>query len=178
MKDRPRSSYGVVYVPPHHRLRFVINTPNYTSYATTTTTAATASSGAEARAADIVDSKLREPPQTPVISPRQTHSPYSQQEQLHNKISHFNSPRPPPPCDDSVSEEGSDRELDSFPLPLDLKKDDLGFVGLMFIKPIKDSKGTVVFWAMTYLRKNMNNSKEVRNNMNSYGKNTKNMTKA
>uniref|UniRef100_A0A7N2KKK4 RNA helicase n=2 Tax=Quercus lobata TaxID=97700 RepID=A0A7N2KKK4_QUELO len=113
MKDRPRSSYGAVYVPPHHRLRSVITTPNYTSSAA----AATAGTGAGAGAADIVDSKLREPPQTAVISPRQTHSPYSQQEQLHNRISHFNSPRHPPPFDDSVSEEGSDRELDSFPLP-------------------------------------------------------------
>ncbi|KAK7852291.1 dexh-box atp-dependent rna helicase dexh5 [Quercus suber] len=119
MKDRPRSSYGAVYVPPHHRLRSVITTPNYTSSAAAAA-AATAGSGAGAGAgaADVVDFKLREPPQTAVISPRQTHSPYSQQEQLHNRISHFNSPRPPPPCDDSVSEEGSDRELDSFPLPL------------------------------------------------------------
>ncbi|PRQ40254.1 putative RNA helicase [Rosa chinensis] len=33
MKDRPPSSYGAVYVPPHHRLRSVITSPNYTSAA-------------------------------------------------------------------------------------------------------------------------------------------------
>ena len=68
MKDRPRSSYGAVYVPSHHRLRSVITTPNYTSSAAAA--AATAGTGAGAGAADIVDSKLREPPQTAVISPR------------------------------------------------------------------------------------------------------------
>ena len=120
MKDRPRSSYGAVYVPPHHRLRSVITTPNYTSSAAAAVATAGSGAGAGAGVADIVDSKPREPPQTAVISPRQTHSPYSQQEQLHNRISHFNSPRPPPPCDDSVSEEGSDRELDFFPLPVRL----------------------------------------------------------
>ena len=70
MKDRPRSSYGTVYVPPYHRLCSVITTPNYTSFVAATT----AGSGAGAGAADIVDSKLREPPQTTVITPRQTQS--------------------------------------------------------------------------------------------------------
>ena len=73
MKDRPRSSYGAVYVPPHHRLRSVITTPNYTSSAAAVATAGSGA-GAGAGAADIVDSKLREPPQTAVISPRQTQS--------------------------------------------------------------------------------------------------------
>ncbi|KAF2310897.1 hypothetical protein GH714_018247 [Hevea brasiliensis] len=31
MKDRPRSSYGAVYVPPHQRLRSVITPPSYSS---------------------------------------------------------------------------------------------------------------------------------------------------
>ena len=70
MMDRPRSSYGAVYVPPHHRLRSVITTPNYTS----SVAAATVGFRPGAGAADIVNSKLHEPPQTAVISPRQTQS--------------------------------------------------------------------------------------------------------
>ena len=36
----------------------------------------------------------------------------------------------------------------------------------------------IIFWATSYLRKNINNFGEVRKNMNSCGKNTKNMTNA
>lgn len=86
MKDRPPSSYGAVYVPPHHRLRSVITTPSYTSAA-------------------LIDSKLREA-QSAALNHKASPLPYLQtrQEQLHKGNSQN---------DDRLSEEGSDRELES-----------------------------------------------------------------
>ncbi|KAM5567831.1 DExH-box ATP-dependent RNA helicase DExH5, mitochondrial [Rosa sericea] len=49
MKDRPPSSYGAVYVPPHHRLRSVITSPNYTSAASIASKKPTAASLSKAR---------------------------------------------------------------------------------------------------------------------------------
>ncbi|KAG6715156.1 hypothetical protein I3842_05G237000 [Carya illinoinensis] len=98
MKDRPPSSYGAVYVPPHHRLRSVITSPNHTSAA-------------------LIDSKLREA-QSAVLNPRAGTLPHfqaqnnQQQEQLHKGNSQYNSA-----CDDRVSEEDSDREFESFSQP-------------------------------------------------------------
>ncbi|XP_062145221.1 DExH-box ATP-dependent RNA helicase DExH5, mitochondrial [Alnus glutinosa] len=86
MKDRPPSSYGAVYVPPHHRLRSVITSPSYTSAA-------------------LIDSKLREA-QSAALNHKASPLPYlqTQQEQLHKGNSQN---------DDRLSEEGSDRELES-----------------------------------------------------------------
>lgn len=101
MKDRPPSSYGAVYVPPHHRLRSVITSPNHTSAA-------------------LIDSKLREA-QSAVLNPRAGTLPHfqaqnnQQQEQLHKGNSQYNSA-----CDDRVSEEDSDREFESFSQPVRL----------------------------------------------------------
>lgn len=94
MKDRPPSSYGAVYVPPHHRLRSVISSPNYTSAA-------------------LIDYKLREA-KSAVLNPRASDVSYlptqhqQQQEQVNSGNSHYNSA-----CDDRISEEGSDCELES-----------------------------------------------------------------
>ncbi|XP_061990036.1 DExH-box ATP-dependent RNA helicase DExH5, mitochondrial isoform X1 [Rosa rugosa] len=49
MKDRPPSSYGAVYVPPHHRLRSVITSPNYTSAASIASKKTTAAPLSKAR---------------------------------------------------------------------------------------------------------------------------------
>ncbi|XP_059443862.1 DExH-box ATP-dependent RNA helicase DExH5, mitochondrial isoform X2 [Corylus avellana] len=86
MKDRPPSSYGAIYVPPHHRLRSVITSPSYTSAA-------------------LIDSKLREA-QSAALNPRASPLPYlqTQQEQLHKANSQH---------DDRLSEEGSDHEFES-----------------------------------------------------------------
>ncbi|KAE8077239.1 hypothetical protein FH972_015819 [Carpinus fangiana] len=86
MKDRPPSSYGAIYVPPHHRLRSVITSPSYTSAA-------------------LIDSKLREA-QSAALNPRASPLPYlqTQQEQLHKGNSQH---------DDRLSEEGSDHEFES-----------------------------------------------------------------
>lgn len=99
MKDRPPSSYGAVYVPPHHRLRSVITSPNYTS------------SGA------LVDTKLREN-ESAVLNPRSSscNLPYfknQQEEQFRKPNFQYNSA-----YDDGVSEEGSDREFDSSSHPV------------------------------------------------------------
>ncbi|XP_048318290.1 DExH-box ATP-dependent RNA helicase DExH5, mitochondrial [Ziziphus jujuba] len=96
MKDRPPPSYGAVYVPPHHRLRSVITSPNYTS------------------SAALVDSRLRENHhQSAVLNPRSSSVHLSnlknqQEEQFQKQTFHYNSA-----YDDGLSEEGSDREFDS-----------------------------------------------------------------
>lgn len=92
MKDRPPSSYGAVYVPPHHRLRSVITSPNYNSAAS-------------------IGSKLREN-QSAALNRRSTNGTLTyyqtqQQEQLQKPKLQHNSA-----YDDGVSEEGSDREVE------------------------------------------------------------------
>ncbi|KAJ7943079.1 putative ATP-dependent RNA helicase [Quillaja saponaria] len=90
MKDMPPpSSYGGVYVPPHHRLRSVISSPNYTTAA-------------------LINSKLRENQDT-FLNPKATtlSNSQTQLEQLLLGNSHVVSA-----CDDGISEEGSDREFD------------------------------------------------------------------
>ncbi|PON73741.1 DEA(D/H)-box RNA helicase family protein [Parasponia andersonii] len=78
MKDRPPSSYGAVYVPPHHRLRSVITCQNYTSSASFDSDSNHSSVAATAT--------CFQKPKLDYISP----------------------------YDDGVSEEGSDREFDSY----------------------------------------------------------------
>ncbi|XP_030496741.1 DExH-box ATP-dependent RNA helicase DExH5, mitochondrial isoform X1 [Cannabis sativa] len=93
MKDRPPPpSYGAVYVPPHHRLRSVITCPNYTS------------------SASFGSSNFKEN-QTAAIT---TGATYFQPQQ-----DHFHKPNSPyiSSYDDGVSEEGSDREFDSYSQP-------------------------------------------------------------
>ncbi|KAF3431950.1 hypothetical protein FNV43_RR26686 [Rhamnella rubrinervis] len=90
MKDRPPSSYGSVYVPPHHRPRSVITSPNYTSAA-------------------LVDSKLREN-QSASLNPTSDSGslPYfkaQQEEQFQKPNFQYASAYD--------SEEGSDREFES-----------------------------------------------------------------
>lgn len=97
MKDRPPSSYGSVYVPPHHRLRSVITSPNYTSAA-------------------LVDSKLREN-QSASLNPRSDSVtlPYfktQQEDQFQKPNFQYSSAYD--------SEEVSDREFESSSNPVSL----------------------------------------------------------
>ncbi|KAI9120122.1 hypothetical protein K1719_008770 [Acacia pycnantha] len=104
MKDRPPpSSYGSVYVPPHQRLRSVVTSANYNSAAP-------------------VDSKLRES-EGAVLNPRGTNAsaaaaaalPHSQskgQEQVPTNLDSYVFA-----YDDLISEEGSDREFETFSQP-------------------------------------------------------------
>lgn len=91
MKERPPPSNGGVYVPPHQRLRSVITCQNYTSSAS-------------------LDSIPKNPPITTV----------AQDFGAQKEDRHF--PRPNSPYisaydDGGFSEEGSDRELDSYSHP-------------------------------------------------------------
>ncbi|KAK4842427.1 hypothetical protein QYF36_021432 [Acer negundo] len=97
MKDRPPSSYGAVYIPPHHRLRSVFTSPNPASS----------------------NNSLNS-----VLNPKVSSLPHSHHPQLNHSYNncnnenndtvtnkknlHFDSA-----YDDGVSEEGSDRELDT-----------------------------------------------------------------
>ncbi|XP_068333429.1 DExH-box ATP-dependent RNA helicase DExH5, mitochondrial-like isoform X2 [Pyrus communis] len=93
MKDRPPSSYGSVYVPPHHRLRSAITTPNYTSPTS-------------------VGSKLRDNQTAGALNQRSSTNGVlayyqTQQQQFQKpKLQHSSA------YDDGVSEEGSDREAE------------------------------------------------------------------
>ncbi|GAV81993.1 LOW QUALITY PROTEIN: dsrm domain-containing protein/DEAD domain-containing protein/Helicase_C domain-containing protein/HA2 domain-containing protein/OB_NTP_bind domain-containing protein [Cephalotus follicularis] len=100
MKDRPPSSYGGVYVPPHHRLRSVITT--------------------------TINSRIRDE-QSAVINPRTTSSqPYLQSQQEQHQLApksngnnSYNTNNSQ--CDlvfgDAISEDSSDLELHSLPTP-------------------------------------------------------------
>lgn len=94
MKERPPPSNGGVYVPPHQRLRSVITCQNYTSSAS-------------------FDSI---PKNTPITTVAQDFGAQKDDR-------HF--PRPNSPYisaydDGGFSEEGSDRELDSYSHPVSL----------------------------------------------------------
>ncbi|KAM1608410.1 hypothetical protein EV1_020382 [Malus domestica] len=101
MKDRPPSSYGSVYVPPHHRLRSVISTPNYTS---------PASIGSKLRENQTAAAALNRRSSTNgalAYYQTQQQQQLQQQEQFQKpKLQHTSA------YDDSVSEEGSDREVE------------------------------------------------------------------
>ena len=102
MKDRPPpSSYGAIYIPPHHRLRSPVGAA--TNYNSTTP----------------VGSNLRDSG-APLLNPRlaTTTQPHSQtpiQKQLPKGSSHYVSA-----YDDGISEEGSDREFESATQPVRL----------------------------------------------------------
>ncbi|KAM1085267.1 hypothetical protein ACFX2B_010942 [Malus domestica] len=101
MKDRPPSSYGSVYVPPHHRPRSAITTPNYTS---------PTSVGAKLRDNQTAAALNQRSSTIGALANYQT----QQQQQQHfqkPKLQHSSA------YDDGVSEEGSDREvqLPSYP---------------------------------------------------------------
>ncbi|KAK3189435.1 hypothetical protein Dsin_028996 [Dipteronia sinensis] len=100
MKDRPPSSYGAVYIPPHHRLRSVFTAPNPASS----------------------NNSLNS-----VLNPKVSSLPHSHHPQLNHSYNIFNNKNNDTVTnkknlqfdsayDDGVSEEGSDRELDSSPL--------------------------------------------------------------
>ncbi|KAK2635298.1 hypothetical protein Ddye_030090 [Dipteronia dyeriana] len=97
MKDRPPSSYGAVYIPPHHRLRSVFTAPNPGS----------SNNGLNS-----------------VLNPKVSSHPHSHHPQLNDSFNNFNNKNNDTVTnkknlqfdsayDDGVSEEGSDRELDT-----------------------------------------------------------------
>lgn len=100
MKDRPPSSYGAVYVPPHHRLRSVITSPNYTS-------AASIASKQTAAAAAALN-RVR-------TNGTRTYYQTQQQEQLQKHKLQQNSA-----YDDGVSDDGSDRDFNMSSNPVRL----------------------------------------------------------
>ncbi|GFS32783.1 DEA(D/H)-box RNA helicase family protein [Actinidia rufa] len=93
MKDRPPlSSYGAVYVPPHHRLRSVITSSNLSS------------------SAPLVDSKTVATQNNSSSIPRGNPYPYLTRQQFQQKQmknSQLDSA-------DDLSEEGSDRDVEAF----------------------------------------------------------------
>ncbi|OMP10349.1 hypothetical protein COLO4_04583 [Corchorus olitorius] len=102
MKDRPPSSYGAVYVPPHHRLR----SPNGADFFPS-----------------VIRSKVRDNENAAVVSTRGTAAPpvhYSQQQpkslqshhRQHQRTCNGDNPQGNSAPDDGISEDGSDRELD------------------------------------------------------------------
>ncbi|OMO59423.1 hypothetical protein CCACVL1_24835, partial [Corchorus capsularis] len=101
MKDRPPSSYGAVYVPPHHRLR----SPNGADFSPS-----------------VIRSKVCDNENAAVVSTRGTAAPvhYSQQQpkslQSHHRqqqrTCNGDNPQGNSAPDDGISEDGSDRELD------------------------------------------------------------------
>ncbi|KAK1553100.1 hypothetical protein Q3G72_028861 [Acer saccharum] len=97
MKDRPPSSYGAVYIPPHHRLRSVFTAPNPASS----------------------NNSLNS-----VLNPKVSSLPHSHHPQLNHSYNNCNNENNDTVTnnknlqfdsayDDGVSEEGSDRELDT-----------------------------------------------------------------
>ncbi|TXG57279.1 hypothetical protein EZV62_018592 [Acer yangbiense] len=97
MKDRPPSSYGAVYIPPHHRLRSVFTAPNPASS----------------------NNSLNS-----VLNPKVSSLPHSHHPQLNHSYNNYNNENNDTVTnnknlqfdsayDDGVSEEGSDRELDT-----------------------------------------------------------------
>ncbi|KAK0574066.1 hypothetical protein LWI29_017718 [Acer saccharum] len=97
MKDRPPSSYGAVYIPPHHRLRSVFTAPN----------PASSNNGLNS-----------------VLNPKVSSLPHSHHPQLNHSYNNCNNENNDTVTnnknlqfdsayDDGVSEEGSDRELDT-----------------------------------------------------------------
>ncbi|KAK6241891.1 Helicase [Theobroma cacao] len=121
MKDRPPSSYGSVYIPPHHRLRSVISSSNNNASKT----------GADfSTSASVIQPKLIDRKNAPVLSARDTAaaapppspSPFLQQPQQQqqqrtynsnnsSKNSNNNNSQYNSAYDDGISEDGSDREL-------------------------------------------------------------------
>lgn len=113
MKDRPQSSYGAVYVPPHHRLRTVITVPK------TRTNHSSADSS--------IESKLRDHRNPAVLCSKNGRTPsLSHSNQLLQKIPCDNKNNHSdekvseeyeflfePTYEDLISEDGTDRELDS-----------------------------------------------------------------
>ncbi|XP_028757823.1 DExH-box ATP-dependent RNA helicase DExH5, mitochondrial isoform X2 [Neltuma alba] len=103
MKDRPPpSSYGSVYIPPHQRLRSVVTSAGYNSPAS-------------------VDSKLRES-EGAVLNPRVTNASATAtlphlQTKLQEQVPAKSNSRYVSAYDDGISEEGSDRELETFSQP-------------------------------------------------------------
>ncbi|XLT74053.1 hypothetical protein HN873_030479, partial [Arachis hypogaea] len=99
MKDRPTlSSYGAIYVPPHHRLRSVITSANYNS-----------SAPSVAKLRDHRGAALNP---RPVASAAPT-TVHRSQTTLPEQIPDKGNSRFVSAYDDVVSEEGSDREFEA-----------------------------------------------------------------
>ncbi|XP_021896216.1 DExH-box ATP-dependent RNA helicase DExH5, mitochondrial isoform X1 [Carica papaya] len=95
MKDRPPSSYGDVYIPPHHRLRSVVTVPPRHS-----------------SSASPIDSKLGDS-QTAGLKPKASNLPYLQARQQEQKQRQRQQQQYVSAYDDGVSEDGSDREYET-----------------------------------------------------------------
>ncbi|KAJ8758541.1 hypothetical protein K2173_000262 [Erythroxylum novogranatense] len=111
MKDQPPTSYGSVYIPPHQRLRSAISVPNCNS----------SSASVPALGSSPVDSKCLDN-QSVVLNPKKSPSrPYAgpkQQQKGNGGVFDVNSKvsrtqKFVSAYDDGVSEEGSDREIES-----------------------------------------------------------------
>ncbi|KAG8639165.1 DExH-box ATP-dependent RNA helicase DExH5, mitochondrial isoform X3 [Manihot esculenta] len=108
MKDRPPSSYGAVYVPPHQRLRSVINASNYSS--------------SSAVPASPFDSKVSKNQSSVLSHIHSSRVPYFQQQQEKQRgngvcdsnhvNNNSNNHKFVSAYDDGISEEGSDREME------------------------------------------------------------------
>ncbi|XP_012075701.1 DExH-box ATP-dependent RNA helicase DExH5, mitochondrial isoform X1 [Jatropha curcas] len=123
MKDRSPSSYGAVYVPPHQRLRSIITVQNYSS----------------ASSASPIECKVPDNQTAAALNPiKSSPAPHFQQQQQQQQqrrngfgdSNHFNNNNDNvnnnsnnnnhkfiSAYDDGVSEEGSDREIESLMVP-------------------------------------------------------------
>ncbi|XP_059649653.1 DExH-box ATP-dependent RNA helicase DExH5, mitochondrial-like [Cornus florida] len=107
MKDRPPSSYGSVYVPPHHRLRSVITSsasPNLSS------------APVDSKTVNNHNNKLGNPKVNNPY-PYMSHHQYQYQHQQHQQQQQKKNSQFDSAVSDDLSEEGSDREIEPFSHP-------------------------------------------------------------
>ncbi|XP_056162702.1 DExH-box ATP-dependent RNA helicase DExH5, mitochondrial [Syzygium oleosum] len=114
MKDRPPSSHGGVYIPPHQRLRSVITAPSYYSSSSSSSSAAPA---AAAASADAAASRGRRGQAVAVPAPSPARAPppgsTTQQQRQQQQLNKRNFPQYNSANGDGASEDGWDREFES-----------------------------------------------------------------